>query len=149
VNNLKKEDIKPDTVYYTTNYEVLEEVVRKTDEVKNNDLLKSEFIARLGRYITNKSGLVLVSFGEDKKLNSCMVISRHIDGLGQYAWIDFVWCDKHYPYLKRKYRDEITNLCKLYGVKRVQGRTSRDLKVIQRLDKEWHEIAIIVEKEII
>ena len=104
---MEQKDIKPNNVYYTTKYEVLEEVVRKTDEIKNNDLLKSEFITRLGIYITNKSGLVLVSFGEDKKLNGCMVVSRHLDKIGEYVWIDFAWVDPHCGYMRKN----LINLC--------------------------------------
>ena len=144
---MKKEEIKANTIYYTTNYETLEEVVRKTDEIKNSDLLKSEFILRLGIYVTNKSGLVMVTFNKSGKMNSCMVISRHIDGLGQYAWLDFCWCDKHYPQLMRKYQDEITKLCQYYGVERVQARTNRSIKALNR-KYGFCEIAKIIERKV-
>jgi len=145
---MEQELIKANTIYYTTKYEVLEEVVRKTDEVKNNDLLMSEFILRLGIYITNKSGMILVSFGEDKKLNSCMVVSRHIDKLGEYLWIDFAWIDPHCNYLRRKYEEEIMSTCRLRGIKRIQMRMNKGYKAMEKLYGA-KKIARILEKEVI
>ena len=142
-----KEDIKPDTIYYTTNFDTLVEVVKKTDLVKNSDLLKSEFIMRLGIYITNKSGMILVSFGEDKELNGCLVVSRHIDKIGEYLWIDFGWISPHYPHLKEKFYDEIMGNCKIRGIKRIQMRMSRGFKAMHRLYGTY-EIARILEKEV-
>jgi len=128
-----KEDIKPNTIYYTSDFDTLAEVVKKTDEVKNSDLLKSEFIRRLGAYLINKSCMVLVSFGENKGLNACGVISRHIDKKGEYIWIDFRWCDPHSMGLMGKFYDELINICKVSGIKRVQGRTNRGFKAINKL----------------
>ena len=138
---------KADVIYYTTKYDILEEVVRKTDEIKNNDLLMSEFIIRLGVYITNKSGMVLVSFGEDKKMSGCVVLSRHIDKQGEYIWLDFCWCDKRYPQLMKKFADEISNTAILYGIKRVQARTNRSIKALNR-KYGFYEVAKIIERKI-
>ena len=138
---------KADVIYYTTKYDILEEIVLKTDEIKNNDLLKSEFIIRLGVYITNKSGMVLVSFGEDKKMNGCMVVSRHIDKLGEYLWIDFAWLDPHCSHLKEKYRDEIMETCKLRGIRRIQMRMNRGYSAMHKLYGTY-EIARILEVEV-
>ena len=145
---MKKEEIKADIVYYTTNFDVLKEVVNKTQEIKNNDLLVSEFIIRLGRYITNKSGLVLVSFGEDKKLNGCMVVSRHIDRIGEYVWIDFAWIDPHCRHLREKYEEELVSNCKIRGIKRIQMRMNRGYRAMKRLSNTY-EIGRILEKEVV
>lgn len=144
---MEQKDIKANTIYYTTKLDVLTEVVAKTDEVKNNDLLKSEFATRLGIYITNKSGLIMVSFGEDKKLNGCMVVSRHLDKIGEYVWIDFAWGDPHCRYLRKKFEDELVANCKLRGIKRIQMRMNRGYKAMKKL---WgtYEIAKILEKEV-
>ena len=145
---MEKEEILANTIYYTTKLSTLIEVVDKTDLVKNSDLLKSEFIKMLGVYIANKSGMVLVSFGEDKKLNGCMVISRHIDRLGQFLWIDFWWIDAHYPQLRKKYEEEVTTMCKVRGIKRIQTRMNRGFKAVERLYGTY-EIGRILEKEVI
>ena len=145
---MKQKDTKANVIYYTTKYDILEEVVRKTDEVKNNDLLKSEFIVRLGVYITNKSGMVLVSFGEDKKMNACMVVSRHIDKWGEYLWIDFAWIDPHCRHLRQRYEDEIISTCQIRGIKRIQMRMNRGYKAMNKLSGTY-EIARILEKEVI
>ncbi len=144
---MEQKDIKANCVYYTTKYDVLEEVVRKTDEIKNNDLLKSEFITRLGIYITNKSGLVLVSFGEDKKLNGCMVVSRHIDKIGEYVWIDFAWIAVGSNHLREKYKEEIMANCRLRGIGRIQMRMNRGYRAMSKL-YNTHEIAKILEVEV-
>ncbi|GAI14197.1 unnamed protein product, partial [marine sediment metagenome] len=125
---MKKEEIEPNVIYYTTNYDVLEEVVRKTDEAKNSDLEKVEFVRRLANYIYTETGMVLVSFGEDKKLNGCHVISRHKDKFGEYLWIDFSWIDPHCPGLRKKYYDEIVGTCRVRGIKRIQMRMNRGFK---------------------
>jgi len=145
---MKKKDIKPDTIYYTTNFDVLREVVNKTQEIKNNDLLVSEFIIRLGRYVTNKSGLVLVSFNESKELNGCMVVSRHIDRIGEYVWIDFAWINPRYNHLREKFEEELVGSCRIRGIKRIQMRMSRGYKAMNKL---WgtYEIGRILEKEVI
>lgn len=145
---MKREEIKPNTIYYTTNYETLEEVVKKTDEIKNNDLRKYDFLLRLGVYITNKSGKILVTFGEDKKLNSCMVVSRHIDRIGEYLWIDFCWIDPHCNYLREQYEEEIMNACKIGGIKRVQARMNRGDRAMDKLYGA-KKVAWILEKEVI
>jgi len=137
-------EIKSNCIYYTSKYSVLEQVVAKTDEIKNNDLLKSEFMIRLGVYVTNKSGMVLVTFGEDKKLNSCMVLSRHIDKFGEYLWVDFAYIDKNSQHLREKYKEEIMETCKLRGIKRIQMRMSRGYKAMGKLYNAY-EIARILE----
>jgi len=144
---MKEEEIKPNCIYYTTKYSVLEQVVNKTNEIKNNDLLMSEFILRLGVYITNKSGLIMVSFGEDKKLNGCMVVSRHIDRWGQYLWIDFAWLDPHCRYLREKYKEEIVGTCKVRGIKRIMMRMNKGYSAMEKL-YGTHEIAKILQKDI-
>lgn len=144
---MKQEEIKANCIYYTSKYSILEQVVRKTQEVKNSDLLISEFITRLGIYITNKSGLVLVSFGEDKKLNGCMVVSRHLDRIGEYVWIDFAWVDPHCRYMRKKFRDEIFANCKLRGIPRIQARMNRGYKAMSKLYGAY-EIGRILEVEV-
>lgn len=124
---MEQNETKANTIYYTTKYEILEEVVRKTDEIKDSNLLKSAFIAQLGIYITNKSGMVLVSFNEKKEMNGCVVISRHIDKEGEYIWIDFRWSESHNREIMKKFYEEIIGTCKVRGIKRIQGRTNRDL----------------------
>lgn len=145
---MKKEEIEPNVIYYTTNYEVLEEVVKKTDEVKGNDLLKVDFIRRLANYIYTGSGMVLVSFGEDKKLNGCHVISRRKDKFGEYLWIDFSWIDPHCPELSKRYYEEIVGTCKMRGIKRIQARMNRGYKAMERLFGA-KEIARILERKVI
>ncbi|MCK4321989.1 hypothetical protein KAX08_05695 [candidate division WOR-3 bacterium] len=145
---MDKKEIKLNTIYYTTNLETLMEVVEKTDEVKKSDLLKSEFIRRLGTYIIGKSGMVLVSFGEDKKLNGCMVVSRHLDKIGEYLWIDFAWLDSRYPHLKEKFEEEIIGTCKVRGIKRIQARMNRGFKAMSKL-YNTREVARILEKKVI
>lgn len=145
---MKKEEIKPNVIYYTTNYDVLEEVVKKIDEVKGGDLLKVEFIRRLTKYIYTGSGMVLVSFGEDKKLNGCHVISRHLDKFGEYLWIDFSWIDPHCPGLRKKYYEEIVGTCRVRDIKRIQVRMNKGFKAMERLFGA-KEIARILEKKVI
>lgn len=145
---MRKENITPNKIYTTTQLDILIEVVNKTDEVKKSDLLKSEFIRRLSIYIINKSGMVLVSFGEDKKLNGCIVVSRHLDKLGEYLYIDFAWIDSHYPHLKEKFEEEIIGTCKVRGIKRIQMRMNKGFKAMYKLYGVY-EIARILEKEVI
>ena len=145
---MKKEDIKPNTIYYTTKLSTLLEVVDKTDEVKKSDLLKSELIKLLGIYLVNKSGVVLVSFGEDKALNGCMIISRHIDKLGQFLWIDFAWIDPQCPQLRKAFEEEIMTACRVRGIKRIQARMNKGFKAMERLYGAY-EIGRILEKEVI
>ena len=145
---MKKEDIEPNVIYYSTNYDVLAEVVKKLDEIKKNDILKEEFVFRLGKYLINKTGMVLVSFGEDKELNGCIVISRQLDSIGEYLWVDFAYINPHCPDLRKKFYDEIIGQCKTRGIKRIQARMNRGFKVMERLFGA-KEIARILEKEVI
>ena len=141
-------DLKPNTIYTTTNFEILQKVVEKTDEIKKSDLLKSSFIKRLGVYLIDKSGMVLVSFGEDKELNGCMVVSRQLDRLGEYLWIDFAWFDPHCPKLRELFYNEIIGTCKIRGIKRIQARMSRGFEAMQKLFGVY-EVGKIIEKEVI
>jgi ribosomal protein S18 acetylase RimI-like enzyme len=146
---MKKEEITPDTVYYTTNLNTLIQVVDKTDEMKKSDMLKEEFIKLLGIYVANRSGLVLVSFKEDKEtINGCMVISRHTDRRGQYLYIDFAWIDPEYPKLRKKFEEEIMTACKSRGIKRIQMRMNHGFKAMEKLYGTY-EIGRILEKEVI
>jgi hypothetical protein len=146
-----KERILPDTVYYTTNLTTLIEVVEKTDEIKKSDLLKEDFIKLLGIYTAKRIGIVLVSFNEDNKLNGCMVISKHQDKRGQYLYIDFGYFDPHYPELREKFFTEIEGTCRVRGIKRVQVRTNRNFKAIQRLYGKYkgREISKIIEWDVL
>jgi len=145
---MEEEEILANTIYYTTKLSTLIEVVDKTDLVKNSDLLKSEFIARLGQYIATKTGIVLVSFGEDKKLNGCVVVSKHLDKIGEYLWVDFAWIDPQYLHLKEKFEEEIMTACRDRGIKRIQARMNRGFKAMEKL-YGVKEIARILEKEVI
>ena len=145
---MKKEEIVPNTIYYTTNLEVLSEVVKKLDEVKKNDILESEFVRRLGRYLLNRIGMVLVSFNESKKLNGCQVISKREDKLGEYLWIDFSWIDSHCPELGKKFDEEITKICRDKKIKRIQARMSRGFKAMHKIYGAY-EIARILERKVI
>ena len=145
---MEKESTLANTIYYTTKLSTLIEVVDKTDLIKKSDMLKGEFIKLLGIYIANKSGMVLVSFGEDKKLNGCMVISRHLDKKGQYLFIDFAWIDPHCPKLRKTFQDEVESMCKVRGIKRIQARIRKGWKAMGKLYGAY-EIGRIIEKEVI
>ena len=145
---MKKEDIKANTVYYTSNYDVLREVINKTDEIEKSDMLKEEFALRIGKYLVNRTGMVLVSFREDKELNGCHVISRQRDKFGEYLWIDFSWIDPHCPNLRKKFYEEIIDQCKKRGIKRIQMRMAKGFKAMEKLFGTY-EIGRILEKEVI
>ena len=144
---MKKEDIKPNTVYFTTNIEVLKEVVNKTDEVKKSDIFKEDFALRLGKYIYTRTGMVLASFNDKKELNGCIVVSKQRDNLGEYLWVDFAWLTPHCPDLKKKFEKEIMETCKVKGIKRIQARMAKGWKAMERLYGA-KEIARIIEKEV-
>lgn len=146
---MKKEEIIPGTIYYTTNLQTLIQVVDKTEEIKKSDMLKEEFIKLLGIYVANKSGLVLVSFKDDKEtINGCMVVSRHHDRRGQYLYVDFAWIDPKYPKLNKKFEDEIMTACKTRGIKRIHTRMNKGFKAMKKLYGAY-EIGRILEKEVI
>ena len=145
---MKKEELVPNTIYYTTNFDVLSEVVKKLDEVKKNDILASEFIQRLSRYLLNKIGMVLVSFNEAKKLNGCLVVSKHEDKSGEYLWIDFSWIDPRCPDLAKKFDKEVVEACRLKGIKRIQARMNRGFKAMYKLYGAY-EVARVLERKVI
>ena len=145
---MKKEDIKSGVIYYSSNYDVLVEVVKKLDEIKKNDILKDEFVLRLGKYLINKTGMVLVSFGEKKELTGCIVISRHLDNMGEYLWIDFAWISPGCPGLREEFFNEIMENCKTRGIERIQARMSKGYKAMEKLFGAY-EIARILEKKVI
>lgn len=145
---MKKEDRIPNIVYTTTDLDILAQVVDKLDEVEGSDIIKQDFMVLLTKYILGQSGMVLVSFGEDKEMKGCMVVSRQRDKRGQYLWIDFAWIDSHYPKLHIKFRDEIIGTCKVRGIKRIQGKMKRGFDAMEKLYGA-KEIAKILEKEVI
>jgi len=145
---MKKEAIIPNIIYATTRFDVLAEVVNKLDKVKGTDILKEDFEALLIRYIVGQTGMVLVSFGENKKMNGCIVVSRQRDKRGEYLWIDLAWIDSHYPKLHTKFRDEIIETCKVRGIKRLQMRMKEGFKAMLKLYGVY-EISKIIEKEVI
>jgi len=144
---MDRSKLKENKVYYTTNFDVLQEVCMKTYEVKNNDLDMGNFIRRLGRYVSNKSGMILVSFGEDKKINGCMVLSRHIDGKGEYLWIDFAWISPKARHMRAIYEEEVIGTCKNRGIKRIQMRMARGYKAMKKLYGTV-EVARILERKV-
>ena len=145
---MDKSKLKPNVVYYTTNYDILHEVCMKTYEVKNSDLDMAQFILRLGVYVSNKSGMILASFGDDGEMNGCMVLSRHIDKIGEYLWIDFAWIDPKARYMRAIYEEEVMGTCKKRGIKRVQMRMTRGYKAMEKLYGA-KTVARIIEREVI
>ena len=145
---MKKENRIPNVIYATTEFDILAQVVDKLDEIKGNDILKQDFELLLIRYIVGQSGMVLVSFGEDKEMNGCTVVSRQKDKRGEYLWIDLAWIDSHYPKLHLKFRDELIETCKVRGIKRIQMRMKRGFKAMQKLYGVY-EISKIIEKKVI
>jgi hypothetical protein len=130
---MNKEDIIPNQIYTTTNLEVLIEVVRKTENIKNSDLLEEDFTVLLADYIFTKRGMVLVSYGDDKEMNACFVVSRQRDKRGDFLWIDFAWVSSKYPNLHKKYYEEIMGTCKVKGISRVQMRMRKGFKAMSKL----------------
>jgi len=145
---MKKEDRIPNTIYATTNLGILAEVVDKIDEIEGSDLVKGDFEALLVKYVVGQLGMVLVSFGDDKDLNGCMVVSRQRDKRGNYLWIDLAWIDPHYSKLYVKFRDELVETCKRIGIKRIQAKMKRGYDAMEKLYGA-KEIAKILEKEVI
>lgn len=145
---MKKEDGIPNVIYATTDLGILAQVVDKLDEVKESDIIKHDFMVLLTKYILGQSGMVLVSFGDDKKLNGCMVVSRQRDKRGQYLWIDLAWVDPRYPKLHLKFYDELVETCKVRGIKRIQAKMKRGYNAMEKLYGA-KEIAKILEKEVI
>ncbi len=145
---MKEEEIQANEIYYTTKLSTLIQVVDKIDEIKGSDILKEDFIVSLGKYVKCKTGMVLVSFGEEKKLNGCMVVSKQRDNKGDFLWIDLAWISPKYPKLHIKYRDEIIETCKSRGIKRIQARMRRGYNAMERLYGA-EEIAKIIEKKVI
>lgn len=146
---MKKEEIIPNRIYFTNDFETLMQVVEKTDRIKKSDLVKEDFVKRLAVYIAHGSGMVLVSFNEQKELNGCVVIARQRDNRGEYLWIDFAWCDPHSPELMKKYEEEICGTAKVRGIKRVQARTNRTS--IRALNQKYgfYEIGKIIERKVV
>jgi len=145
---MKKEEIIPNTIYFTTNIEVLLKVVNKVDEVKKNDILKKDFALRVANYLYTRTGMVLVSFDVEKELTGCMVISKQRDNLEEYLFVDFAWIAPHYPELRKKFEEEVMAICKKRGIKRIQARMSKGFKAMEKLFGVY-EIAKIIEKEVI
>jgi len=138
---MEKKDIIPNQIYYTTNLEILAEVVEKNERIKNSDFLKSEFLKSLISYAINKNGIVLVSFNEEKKLNGCVVLSRHLDEQGEYIFFDFRWLDPaNYKELMHKYYNEVIGTAKVRGIKRIQGTAGRCFRVAEKY-YHAHEIS--------
>lgn len=145
---MKKKSITSNIIYATTNFDILVQVVDKLDEIEGSDIVKQDFMRLLVKYLVGKSGMVLVSFGEDKELSGCMVVSRQRDKRGDYLWIDFAWIDSDYPKLHIKFRDEIMETCKTQGIKRIQAKMKRGFDAMEKLYGA-KEIAKILEKEVI
>lgn len=144
---MNKDFIIPDTIYFTTNLETLLQVVDKTDNMKKCDMLKEEFVRRLAVYVATGSGMVLVSFGENKELNGCMVLARQRDNKGEYIWIDFAWFDSDAPQLRDLFYDEVIGTCKVKGIKRIQMRMNHGFKAMEKLF-DAYEIGRILEKKV-
>ncbi len=146
---MNKDEIIPNQIYFTTDIETIKQVVEKTEEVKKNEVLKEDFIRKLAVYILQSSGMVLVSFNEEKELNGCIVLSKQRDKLGDYLWIDFAWCDPHSPALMKKYEEEVIGTAKQRHITRIQGMTNR--KSIAGLEKKYgfYEVGKIIERKVV
>jgi hypothetical protein len=144
---MNKEEVLANVIYTTTDFNILCEIINKTDEIKNSDVCKDDFIILLTKYILNKCGMVLVSFDEKKELNGSIILSRQKDKRGQYLFIDFAWISKDYPHLKEKFKEEILGTCKNIGIERIQMRMRRGYKAMAKLYNTY-EIGRILEVEV-
>lgn len=144
---MKRKDRIPNIIYATTDLDILAQVVNKLDKIKESDIIKHDFMVLLTKYVLGQSGMVLVSFGDDKELNGCMVVSRQKDKRGEYLWIDLAWIDPRYPKLHLKFHDELVGTCKVRGIKRIQTKMKRGYNAMEKLYGA-KEIAKILEKEV-
>lgn len=141
----------PNEIYFASGYEEFMEICDKLEEVKDCELTKEKLFNYAYAGLQNKRTFSFVSYGEDEKMNSCFVISvgkSLIDDLALY--VIFVWIDKHYPQLWKKYIEFVDKAAKEFKVKKIIGSTKIESKAyMKRLEKfGYKETYRIIEKNL-
>ena len=141
----------PNEIYFASTYEEFMEICDKLEEVKDCELKKEKLFNYMYKGLQTKRTFSFVSYGEDEKINSCIVISigkNLIDGLALY--VIFTWIDAHYPRLWKKYLEFVDNVAKEFKIKKIIGSTRIDSEAyMKRLEKFGYKRTYrIIEKEI-
>ena len=139
-------------IYHASNYETLMEICSKLKEVKDCELKEEALFNYIYAGLQNKRTFSFVSYGEDEKINGCIVISvgkNLIDNLALY--VIFIWIDSHYPKLWLKYMEFVDNAAKEFKVKKIIGSTRIDSEAyMKRLERFGYKRTYrIIEKEVI
>ena len=140
----------PNEIYSASTYEEFMEICNKLEEVKDCEVTKEKLFNYMYAGLHNKRTFSFMSYGEDEKINSCVVVSvgkNIIDDLALY--VIFIWIDSHYPTLWKKYLEFVENVAKEFKAKKIIGSTKRD-GFGKKLEKfGYKETYRIIEKEVI
>ena len=137
----------PNEIYFASTYEEFMEMCNKLEEVKDCELTKEKLFNYMYAGLSNKRTFSFVSY--DKEMNGCIVLTVGKNLIADLAiYVIFIWIDRHYPKLWKKYLDFVENVAKEFKAKKIIGSTKRD-GFGRKLEKfGYKETYRIIEKEI-
>jgi len=141
----------PNEIYFASSYKEFMEICDKLKEVKDCELTEEKLFNYMYAGMYNKKTFPFVSYGEDEKMNGCMVLTAGkslIDDLVIYGI--FTWIDKNSPKLWKKYMEFTENVAKEFKAKKIIGSTKRNSEAIEnKFGKYGYKKTYnIIEKEI-
>ena len=138
----------PNEIYFASTYKEFIEICSKLEEVKDCELTKEKLFNYMYAGLQNKKTFSFISY-ENEKMNGCIVLTvgkNIIDDLVVY--VIFVWIDKHYTELWKKYIEFVESVATEFKAKRIIGSTKRS-GFGRKLEKfGYKETHRIIEKEV-
>jgi len=111
-------------IYFASTYKEFVNICSKLEEVKDCELTKEKLFNYMCKGLQTKKTFSFISY--DKEINGCLVISVGKDLISDLAiYVIFVWIDKNYPELWKKYLDFVENVAKEFKATKIIGSTKR------------------------
>lgn len=143
----------PNEIYITYKRDELNLICEKLKEVRDCELTPEKAFEFMYSGLFNKRVFPFVTYREDKKLNSCLILSvgqSLISDLSLY--VIFIWIDKESPELWKKIMEFVETMAKSFKVSRIIGSTKRvgfGRKLREYGYKETYRIIEKIIKEVI
>lgn len=120
-------------IFFSNRVEHLIQICKKVNTMKDKNLNPAGFLKYMITGIQDKNTVIFISFGEDKKMNGCSVLTIVNSMEGTFLWIDFVWIKPGEETLGQEFLTAVEKVAKELEIKKIMGRMTGRFKAAEKV----------------